>query len=93
MTDREIKIDEQALKALFEGKRLDYVYHDGVLGKNVPVLQKITIYPPRYGFFVTHESRAELEKRIYGRAFEEAVHYLRSLAEDDKREIIQSDLI
>jgi hypothetical protein len=92
MRDIEIKIDEQALKALFEGKRLDYVYHHG-LGKDAPDPLKITIYPPRYGFFMTHESRAELEKRIYGRAFEEAVLYLRSLAADDRKEIIDSNLI
>jgi hypothetical protein len=92
MKDVEIKIDEQALKALFEGKRLDYVYNAG-FGKNAPDPFKITIYPPRYGFFITHEKRAELEKRIYGRAFEEAILYLRTLSEDDKREIINPPLI
>jgi hypothetical protein len=53
----------------------------------------VTIYPPRYGFFITHENRAELEKRIYGQAFEQAVQYLRTLADDDRREIIGSKLI
>jgi hypothetical protein len=89
MRQIEIKIDEQALKALFEGKKLEYVYKSGLKDQG----QRITVYPPRYGFFVTHESRAELEKRIYGRAFEEAVQYLRTLAEDDRREILSSDLV
>jgi hypothetical protein len=89
MKDIEIKIDEQALKAMFEGKRLEYVYRSGLKRE----AQRVTIYPPRYGFLVTHESRAELEKRTYGRAFEQAVQFLRGLAEDDRREIINSELI
>jgi hypothetical protein len=92
MKEREIKIDEQALKALFEGKRARICLSQWIGEKSARAREDRSL-SPRYGFFITHESRAELEKRIYGHAFEEAVRYLRTLAEDDKREILESDLI
>lgn len=70
----EHKISEEQLQALFQGKKLVLNYH------GVP---QITLYPPRYGVFMTHEKFTEMEQRVYARAFEELTDLLRQIREDD----------
>ena len=81
--EKEIKLTSEALQALFEGKKLVFDRPD----------MRLTIYPDRYGVFMTHEKRHELESMIYGRAFEQAVQFLRNLDDEDKKEVLESELI
>lgn len=70
----EHKITEEQLEALFQGKKLILNYQG---------LPSVTLYPPRYGVFMTHEKYAELEHMAYARAFEKLVELLRENREDD----------
>ncbi len=50
----EYKITEEALQALFQGKKVVF----DTYGQPT-----ITLYPPRYGVFMTHEKYLEIERR------------------------------
>lgn len=66
----EHKITEEQLQALFQGKKLVLDYQGQPM---------ITLYPPRYGVFMTHEKYLEMERLVYSRAFEELEKFLRVL--------------
>lgn len=67
MRDIEHKITEEQLQALFQGKKLvlDYAGQP-----------QITLYPPRYGVFMTHEKFVEIERMAQMRAYEAVVELL-----------------
>lgn len=69
----EHKLTEEQLKALFEGKKLVI----DLYGR-----PQITIYPPRYGFFMTWEKYAEIERAVYRKAYEHLEQLLLSVKKD-----------
>ena len=71
----EQKISEEMLQALFQGKKvvLDYVGQP-----------RVTLYPPRYGTFMTWEKFAEIERAAQLRAFEHVISLLGKVREDEK---------
>lgn len=56
----ELKLTEEHLQDLFQGKRFCLDYQGEPL---------IMIYPPRYGVFMTHEKYQELEEAAYTKSF------------------------
>jgi len=52
----EQKISEEMLHALFEGKKVVIDYQGQ---------PRITLYPPRYGVFMTYDKYEELVRRAY----------------------------
>jgi hypothetical protein len=74
----EYKITEEALQALFEGKKVIFDYQ----GRS-----RITLYPPRYGVFITHEKMRELEDMAYSKAFMEMTKLLVELKKEDSKEV------
>lgn len=69
----EIKIDEEALQALFQGKKVVYDRHQEY---------RVTLYPPRYGFFMTYE---KLENIRNAAKMQGAIHLL-NIIEDLRQE-------
>jgi hypothetical protein len=68
MKEIEIKIKEEALQALFQGQKVVFDY----LGQ-----PRITLYPPRYGYFMTYEKKVEIERMALNKAFEEVIKLLK----------------
>jgi len=66
----EHQINEEQLQALFQGKKLVLDYQGQ---------PKITLYPPRYGVFMTHEKYVELEQRVRMENSFELMEFIRSL--------------
>ncbi len=73
MRNKEFKITEDALQALFQGKKVVFREPD----------MDITLYPPRYGVFITHEKRIEIERMAYNKAFTELTDLLESIDDDN----------
>lgn len=67
MKEIEQKISEEALQALFQGKKVMF----DTFG-----LPRITLYPPRYGVFVTHEKYQEIVRRAKLEGFEYVIDLL-----------------
>jgi hypothetical protein len=61
MKDLEYKVTEEALQALFQGKKVLFDYYG---------LPRVALYPPRYGVFVTHERYQEIVRRAKMEGFE-----------------------
>lgn len=73
----EFKLTEKSLKALFEGKKIVYDY----FGKS-----RVTIYPPSYGVFMTHEKMQQIKQAAYMRAWDEI---LTLICERESDEVVQ----
>jgi hypothetical protein len=69
----EHKLTEEHLQALFQGKKLVLEYSGQ---------PRVTLYPPRYGVFMTHEKFSEMEQRVYARAWEELTEFLKKIRKD-----------
>lgn len=84
---KEIKIDlpDDALRGLFEGKRLEYVFHGGISSDEE--VTRILIYPARYGVFMTVEKFAEIERLAMARAYQELLDIFESAQKDNKYSI------
>lgn len=67
MQEIEQKISEEALQALFQGKKVVFDTYG---------LPRITLYPPRYGVFVTHEKYQEIVRRAKLQGFEYVIELL-----------------
>jgi len=52
--EKEIKITEEMLHGLFEGKKIVLAEPD----------LRITLYPPRYGVFMTYDKLIELKRTL-----------------------------
>lgn len=61
------------LQALFQGKKVVFDYAGMGL---------VTLYPPRYGYFMTHEKMRELEDRVYSKAWESMLELLEKVKKD-----------
>lgn len=70
----EHKITEEQLQALFQGKKLVFDFAG---------FPQITFYPPRYGVFITHEKRREMENAMYDKAFERMLEIMAELRKDE----------
>jgi len=72
----EHKITEEMLQGLFQGKKLvlDYAGQP-----------RITLYPPRYGVFMTHEKFVELERRAQMNAYEAVVELFREARKESNQ--------
>jgi len=64
----EYKITEEMLQALFQGKKVIFDYAG---------LPQVTLYPPNYGYFITYEKKAEIERLAHFKAFEEIIQALK----------------
>ncbi len=74
MKELEFKLTEEALKALFEGKKIVFDY----AGQ-----PRVTLYPPRYGVFMTYEKMAEVERLAQNKALEALLKVFRDVKEDN----------
>lgn len=63
----EHKMTEEQLQALFQGKKLVLDYS----GR-----PRVTLYPPRYGFFMTWEKYVEIERAAQMKAYEHIIDLL-----------------
>src|SRR5262249_44864848 len=70
MKDIEYKITEEALQALFQGQKIIFDTYG---------LPRVTLYPPRYGVFVTHEKYQEIVRRAKTQGFEYVIEMLGEL--------------
>lgn len=55
MKKMDIRLSEEMLRALFEGKKVQYCQ----MGEPM-----VTLYPERYGVFMTHEKMAEIRRAV-----------------------------
>ena len=69
----EHKLTEEQLQALYKGKKLVLDYQ----GR-----PRVTLYPPRYGFFMTWEKYAEIERAAFSKAYEHLEQLLMSAKKD-----------
>lgn len=74
-------LDEQGLKALFEGKKLAFEYEGQ---------PRFEIYPPRYGVFMTHGKYAEMEKMAMMKCYKELLDMFAKISEEQKKVIKHS---
>lgn len=56
----EIKLNEEMFYGLLQGKKLEYVQHEGD-----GISKKWTIYPPHYGLYMTHAQLDEIRRQAY----------------------------
>ena len=63
----EQKISEEALQALFQGKKVIFDTYG---------LPTIALYPPRYGVFVTHEQYQKIVQKAKTEGFEYVLELL-----------------
>lgn len=61
------------LQALFQGKKVVIDHHG---------FSKVTLYPPRYGYFMTYEKFHELESRLFSKAWEGMLEILKGVKKD-----------
>ena len=59
MKTLDIKLTQEMLQSLFEGKRLEQNWYQPG-GETL----RIVIYPDRYGVFMTHEKMAEIKRNL-----------------------------
>jgi hypothetical protein len=71
----EHRITEEMLQALFQGKKLVF---------DIQGYPLITLYPPRYGVFITHEKYLEMQRAAYDKAFEPLIDILHDLRNQAK---------
>ena len=75
MKDLEYKITEEALQALFQGQKVIF---------DTVGLPRVTLYPPRYGVFVTHEKYQEIVRRAKMAGFEYVIDLMTGGKSDNK---------
>ncbi len=63
----EFKITEEMLQALFQGQKVVF---------DCAGMPRITLYPPRYGVFMTHEKYTAIKEAVYAQAFDRVLELL-----------------